>query len=582
VIGVIAVTAAGRRGAERITAALPDATGYDGPAAAALPRAFGECDAIVCFLAAGAVVRLLAPLLAAASAGQLAAASAGQPAAGKHEGPAVICVDEAHRYAIPLLGGHAAGANDLARTVAAILDAEPVITTATDATGVTPLDEIEGFAAEGDVAAVTRAILDGERVTLTMDQTWPLPAFPPNVVPAPHPEPGIAAIIVTERVLPASEERRVLLRPPSLTVGMGASRGVPAAEAGELIDRVLGEHGVSERAVMAMATAELKADEHGLRAAASERGWEFVTYPAAELAAVPVPNPSEVVRAVTGSPSVAEAAALLHAGPGSSLVAVKHVSAHATAAIARKRPRGRLAVIGIGPGARDLLTPRAVAELRRSSVVVGLDQYIEQIDDLIAPGTRILASGLGSEEERAHAAATQARAGHAVALIGSGDAGVFAMASPALQDYDGSYDVTGVPGVTAALAAGSVLGAPLGHDHAMISLSDLHTPWDVIERRIQAAAEADLVTCFYNPRSARRTWQLPRALELLGKHRPPETPAGWVRDATRDGQSHGVTTLASFDPAVIDMRTLVIVGSSRTRLVAGLMITPREYRWAQQ
>jgi cobalt-precorrin 5A hydrolase/precorrin-3B C17-methyltransferase len=172
VIGVIAVTAAGRRGAERIAAALPDAAVY------ALPRAFGECDAIVCFLAAGAVVRLLAPLLAAAD----------EPTA-KHEGPAVVCVDEAQRYAIPLLGGHAAGANKLARTVAAILDAEPVITTATDATGVTPLDEIEGFAAEGDVAAVTRAILDGERVTLTMDQTWPLPAFPSNVVSAQHPEP---------------------------------------------------------------------------------------------------------------------------------------------------------------------------------------------------------------------------------------------------------------------------------------------------------------------------------------------------------------------------------------------------------
>jgi cobalt-precorrin 5A hydrolase/precorrin-3B C17-methyltransferase len=571
VIGVIAVTAAGRRGAERIAAALPDAAVYGGPAATALPRAFGECDAIVCFLAAGAVVRLLAPLLAAAD----------EPTA-KHEGPAVVCVDEAQRYAIPLLGGHAAGANKLARTVAAILDAEPVITTATDATGVTPLDEIEGFAAEGDVAAVTRAILDGERVTLTMDQTWPLPAFPSNVVSAQHPEPGTAAIVVTDRVLPDSGEPRVLLRPPSLTVGMGASRGVPAAEASELIDLVLGDHGVSPRAVMVMATAELKADEQGLRAAASQRGWGFVTYPAAELAAVAVPNPSEVVRAVTGSPSVAEAAALLHAGPGASLVAVKHASAHATVAAARARPRGRLAVIGIGPGARDLLTPRAVAELRRSSVVVGLDQYIEQINDLIVPGTKVLASGLGSEEERAQAAVTQARAGHAVALIGSGDAGVFAMASPALQNYDGSYDVTGVPGVTAALAAATVLGAPLGHDHAMISLSDLHTPWDVIERRIQAAAEADLVTCFYNPRSVRRTWQLPRALELLAKYRPPETPVGWVRDATRADQSQGVATLESFDPEPIDMRTLVIVGSSRTRLVAGLMVTPREYRWAQQ
>jgi cobalt-precorrin 5A hydrolase / cobalt-factor III methyltransferase / precorrin-3B C17-methyltransferase len=173
-----------------------------------------------------------------------------------------------------------------------------------------------------------------------------------------------------------------------------------------------------------------------------------------------------------------------------------------------------------------------------------------------------------------------AAAGRAVALIGSGDAGVYAMASPALEQADETIDVTGVPGVTAGLAAAALLGAPLGHDHAMISLSDLHTPWEAIERRIAAVAEADLVACFYNPASRERTWQLKRALSILAEHRPPDTPVGWVRDASRPAQAVSVGTLAGFDPGLADMRTLVIVGSSRSKLVAGRMVTPREYRWA--
>jgi cobalt-precorrin 5A hydrolase/precorrin-3B C17-methyltransferase len=237
--------------------------------------------------------------------------------------------------------------------------------------------------------------------------------------------------------------------------------------------------------------------------------------------------------------------------------------------------RGRLALIGIGPGARDLMTARAIDELRGCSVVVGRASVIDQIADLLQPGTETLAR----EEDPAHAAVKQAQAGQSVALVGSGDAGVFAMASSALEMYDGSFDVVAVPGVTAALAAAAVLGAPLAHDHAMISLSDEHTPWELIARRVRAAAEADLVICFYNPVSARRTWQLQRALELLARHRPTATPVGWVRDASRPGQQYGVSTLADFDPAVADVRTMVIVGSSRTRIVAGEMVTPRDYRW---
>jgi cobalt-precorrin 5A hydrolase/precorrin-3B C17-methyltransferase len=567
VIGLVGVTAVGKGAAERLASAWPDAQAYDGPAAAALPRAFAECDAIVCFLAVGATVRLIAPLLH-----------------GKGQDPGVVCVDEALRFAVPVLGAHAGGGNELARRVSQSLGAEPVITTASDAAGTIGLDEFGadlGFTIEpgSDLAAVGAAILSGERVTFTAAAQWPLPALPQNVVPTDRPEPGTPAVVVTDQKA-TSTERTVVYRPPSLIVGAGASRGVPTAEIGQLIDDTLADLGLSPRSVRYLATADVKADEHGLLAAAAQRGWRVVTFPAERLAAVEVPNPSEVVRRAVGTPSVAEAAALIH--PGSTLLAAKRASAHATVAVARCAPRGRLTVIGIGPGARDLTTPRAVAELRRAAVVAGLDSYLDQIADLLRPGTKVLASGLGAEQERAAEAVAQARAGHAVALIGSGDAGVYAMGSPALELAGDDIDVSVVPGVTAALAAAAVLGAPLGHDHVMISLSDLHTAWPVIERRIIAAAEGDLVTCFYNPASARRTWQLRRAMELLAKCRPPSTPVGWVRDATRPGQAASVAALSEFDPGLVDMHTLVVVGSSRTRVQGGRMVTPRDYRWAEQ
>jgi cobalt-precorrin 5A hydrolase / precorrin-3B C17-methyltransferase len=574
-IGLVAVTAAGRAAAARLVTAWPGETRfYDAPAATALPQAFAGCDVVVSFLAVGATVRLLAPLLAS-----------------KHRDPGVVCVDEALRFAVPVTGAHAGGANDLARRVAAVLGAEPVITTASDAAGAVALDGFGadlGFVIEpgSDLAAVGAAVLSGQRVTLGADQTWPLPPLPPNVVAGP-PEPSVPAIVITDRQPLVRDEPTVIYRPPSLVVGLGASRDVPPEEIGALIDGVLAAAGLSPLSVRAAATVDLKQDEPGLLATVRERGWPLTFFRVSELAEVPAPNPSDTVRAAVGTPSVAEAAALLASTPSnpntpitSSLVVPKQISPHATVAVARSTPRGRLAIVGIGPGARDLLTPRAVAELRRASIVVGLDQYLRQVQDLIRPGTTIRSSGLGQEQERAETAVADAAAGHAVALIGSGDAGVYAMGSPALETAGVDIEVVGVPGVTAALAAAAVLGAPLGHDHAMVSLSDLHTPWDVIERRVAAAAAADLVVCFYNPASRERDWQLRQALSILAAQRPPETPVGWVRDASRSGQSAATATLATFDPAAADMRTLVIVGSSRTKLVAGRMVTPREYRWA--
>ncbi|GHA11320.1 MULTISPECIES: precorrin-3B C(17)-methyltransferase [Streptomyces] len=554
-IGLISATAAGAAARDRLAAAWPERTRvYEGPVGQAVRAAFAECEQLVCFLATGAVVRLLAPLLA-----------------GKAADPGVVCVDEGGRFAVSLLGGHAGGANALAREVGAVLGAEPVVTTATDAAGLPGLDTL-GLPYEGAVAAVSRALLDGEPVALEAEVVWPLPPLP--VAPQ-----GAYTIRVTDRAV-AAGEREVLLRPPSLVVGVGASKGAPAEEVLALVEEALREAGLSPRSVAELATVDAKAQEPGIVAAAERLGVPLVTYPAEELAAVEVPNPSDAPLAAVGTPSVAEAAALVRGGE---LLVPKRKSAArpamATCAVVRRPGRGRLAVVGLGPGARDLLTPRAAAELRRASVLVGLDQYVDQIRDLLRPGTRVLESGLGAEEERARTAVAQARAGHAVALIGSGDAGVYAMASPALAEASDDIDVVGVPGVTAALAAGAVLGAPLGHDHVSISLSDLHTPWEVIERRVRAAAESDLVVTFYNPRSRGRDWQLPKALAILAGHREPTTPVGVVRNASRPDEAARVTTLAALDPATVDMMTVVTVGNTATRRIAGRMVTPRGYRW---
>ena len=544
-IGLVTTTSAGARAAMELEQVLAATRTYG---VRDLALAWAECDALVVFLATGATVRLLAPLLQ-----------------DKATDPGVVCVDEAQRFAVALLGGHGGGANDLAQEVADALGAEAVITTATDAVGLPGLDTWS-WPVEGDIAKVSRALLDRVDVRLVMDPTWPIPPLPVSTE-------GDIVLAVTDRVTDAD----VVLRPPSLVLGIGASRGVSIEELDELVTTTLTQQGLSPRSVSLVATVDAKGDEAAILEMCHRTGWSLVTHDAAALAEVDVPNPSRHPLEAIGTPSVAEAAAMLHGD----LVVPKTKSAMATVAVSRIRPRGRLSIVGIGPGARDLLTPRAVEALRSSSVWVGLDQYVEQVRDLARPGTRFVETGLGREQERAHSAVAEAARGHAVALLGSGDAQVYAMASPALEVAGDDIDVDVVPGITAALAASALLGAPLGHDHASISLSDLHTPWPAIEARVRAVAEGDLVVSFYNPRSRDRDWQLPKALAILAEHRPSTTPVGVVTHASREGQTVHLTSLADLDVELVGMYSLVTVGSSQSTVVADRFVTPRGYRWQQ-
>ena len=558
-IGLVAATENGRRNAAHLAGSWSDARLYTGRPREALHRAWGECDAVVLFLATGAAVRLVAPLLR-----------------DKRTDPGVVAVDDAGLFAVALCGGHDGGANSLAARVAVSLGATPVVTTASDALGLPALDSFGKYLGlrmeEGsDVAAVGAALVSGERVGLVSDRRLPLGPLPANVVRGDEPEPPL--VFISDRTVEVPRPA-VVYRPPSLVAGVGCSRGASAGEILGLLRASLAEAGLSEGSVAALASIEAKRDEAGLLEAAESLGIPLRFYSAESLSAVEAPNPSSVVRDAVGTPSVSEAAVLVS---GAELVLQKRKSAMATVAFGRLPVRGRLMLVSLGPGEEALIPSLARDALAHSEFVVGLDQYVDRVRHLLRPGTEVLTMPLGDEVARAEAAIGKARAGATVSLVSSGDVGVYAMASPALELAGEDVDVVVVPGITAAQAAASLLGSPLGHDHASISLSDLLTPWPVIERRVEAAGLGDFVVSLYNPRSKGRDWQLGKVKEMLLNHRPPDTPVGIVKDAYRPTQRVDLTDLASLRPEDVDMLTVVVVGSSQTRLVAGRMVTPRGY-----
>jgi cobalt-precorrin 5A hydrolase/precorrin-3B C17-methyltransferase len=515
-------------------------------------------DGFVIIGATGIAVRAISPHLA-----------------DKHHDPAVVSVDDAGAFVVVLAGGHAGGANDLARRVASLIGATPVISTATDLAGLPALDRLPGFSAAGDVAGVTRRWLDGAAPTVAWDSG--LEGF---TLPFAGGGNGGRVTVTDSDREPATGE--VLLRPGSIVVGAGASTGASAAGLLELAVAGLAGTGVHRDAVTAVATADIKADEPAIVELAAALGVPLLTYPASALAGVTVPNPSPVVAGAVGTPSVAEAAAMIGAGPGGELIRPKSISSgrDATLAVARRRaPAGHLAVVGLGPGRAALRTPDADAAVRHAQTVIGYGPYVDQAADLLGPHQTVIRSPIGAEEERTRLALRRAAAGERVALVCSGDPGVYAMASLVceLAPEMGDPPVTIVAGVTAALSGAALLGAPLGHDHASISLSDLLTPWDVIVGRIDAVAAGDFVVSLYNPQSQRRRSQLPTALARLAAHRPPSTPAAVLTDIGRPGQAVLRTTLAELDPETVGMLSLVVIGSSQTRWIGGRMVTPRGY-----
>ncbi|GGE17087.1 precorrin-3 methylase CobJ [Aureimonas endophytica] len=535
---------------------------------------------ILGLMAAGALIRLLAPLLA-----------------DKRAEPPVLAIAEDGTSAVPLLGGHH-GANDLARRLAERLGAHAAVTTAGDLRFGLSLDAPPaGWVLDNpdDAKAVMAELVAG-------GEAWieGAPADWLEAAALPFSDDGRVTLSVTEAAR-AARPLELLYRPRTLTLGIGAERGAPAEEAIALAESVLAEAGLSPLALAGVFSLDLKADEPAVHAVADHFGVPARFFGAEELEAETprLANPSDLVFRETGCHGVAEGAALAAAGPEGVLVVAKRKGARTTAALARSpgviepetrgRARGTLFVVGIGPGAADWRSPEAGRMVEEASDLVGYSLYLDLVGPL-ATGKARHDFPLGAEEARVRHAMELAGEGRRVALVCSGDAGIYAMASLVFELLDKGglsapaqrIEIAVAPGISALQAAAARAGAPLGHDFCTISLSDLLTPWDAIQRRVRAAAEGDFVIAFYNPVSRRRRTQLAFARDLLLRHRPAATPVVLATNLGRPGERVRVVPLEALDVEEVDMLTVVIVGSSESRTVRTgdgrlFAYTPRGY-----
>ena len=590
-IAIVALGPAGAALGRRLQVALPGSrlhgpSGHPGGwdesyarASAHIAELFAVGRPILGLCASGILIRSVAPLLAA-----------------KRVEPPVVAVAEDGSVAVPLVGGHH-GANALARTVAALTGGVAAITTAGDLRLGLALDEPPPgwrIADPEQVRPVTAALLRGEPVALAAEAggvDW-LRAGAIDWA-----EQSERQVLVTDRAVgPATDA--LVFHPPVLALGIGCERGCPAGEIADLAHSALAEARLAAAAVAAVVSVELKLAEPGIHALAASLGVPARFFSAARLLAETerLTERSAAAFRATGAWGVAEGAALAAAGPGGMLVVPKRKSRRATCAVARApvpidagtigHPRGMLAVVGIGPGDPAWRTPEASAALAGATDIFGYGLYLDLLGRAI-DGKTHHPSGLGEEEARVCRALDLAAEGRSVALVSSGDAGIYGLAPLVFELLDRaakprwySVEIRVCPGVSAAQAVAARAGAPLGHDFCAISLSDLMTPWETIRTRIEAAAAADFVVALYNPSSARRRARFVEAVEILLRHRPPQTPVFLGRNLGRAGEDGRLLTLAELSNAEIDMLSLVIVGSSATRRLdtdPPRLYTPRGY-----
>lgn len=523
-------------------------------------------ERLIFIMAAGIVIRTIAPLLV-----------------DKKTDPAVVVIDEAGQHVISLLSGHLGGANSLTREVAEILSITPVVTTASDVAGLPALDLwardnnlfIEN---PGALPSVMKRLIDSRTLHVFTEHDVPLP--PAFLRTDERANADVVISLTGSSVTPGS----ILLRPRILSVGIGCNSGTSRQEIEAAVGSALGLAGLPLGAILNIATIDIKGKEPGLVDFCAHHDLPLVTYSADRLNQVPNVGHSDAVFRATGAYAVAEPSAML-AAETEWLLIEKQKFPNVTVAVARRetqKPAGSLIVAGTGPGRAEHLTPAVRQALRTADAVVGYETYIDLIRPLI-PDKYILATGMTGEVERCRAAIDLARKGQNIVLVSGGDPGIYAMAGLVFEllrteETDSeALPVTILPGISALNAAASLLGAPLMHDFCAISLSDRLTPWDVITRRIEAAAAADFVIALYNPKSHGRVEHIETALNLIRPHRSPSCPVGIVRAALREGQHVRIATIATVPFDEIDMQTTVIVGNSQTFVWKDRMVTPRGY-----
>ena len=532
---------------------------------------FASGTPIIGICASGILIRAVAPLLN-----------------DKTVEPPVISVSDDGSVVVPLLGGHR-GANRLAGRIAKLIGAVSAVTTAGDVALGVALDEPpEGYALANPEAAkdVMARMLNGEGATVSGDAPWldELPA---------------GDIAISCGVEPSLADLQ--FHPQVITLGVGCARNCPPEELHDLVMGTLRDAGISPAAIHSVNTLDLKADEPAVLALSKALDRPLRLFDAAELDSLTtkLANPSDVVFAEVGTHGVSEAAAL--AQSDGTLRVEKKKTANATCALAisesplvelQGRARGKLSIVSTGPGQGSWRTPHASRQVADAEELVGYGLYIDILGPLAA-GKKRTDFPLGGEEDRCRYALEEAGKGKSVALICSGDAGIYAMGALVFELLDRGLDEMGVsdaarrvevessPGVSALQGAAARAGAPLGHDFCAISLSDLLTPREDIVKRLKSAAEGDFVIAFYNPVSKRRRTLLAEAREILLQHRPADTPVMLASSLGRPEEHIRYRKLAELEVDEVDMLTVVLIGSSHSRLAhlgeGPRMFTPRGY-----
>ena len=527
--------------------------------------------------AAGILVRAIAPVLA-----------------DKRTEPPVVAVSDDGAFAVPLLGGHRGGV-ELAQRIADAIGATAAVTTAGDRRFRVALDAPPAgwtLANPEHCKPFVAALLQGARVRGPAGIPWLADSR------LPFDDAGELTIRVDDAAAGGAPDTLVY-RPRRLTVGIGCERGAAPEEVADLAAACLATAGLAPDAVAGVFSIDLKADEPAVHAAAAALGVTARFFAAATLEAEAprLRNPSDLVFRTVGCHGVAEGAALAAAGTQGELVVEKTKSARATCAVARApapldpsaagTARGELSVVGIGPGDPGTLTPDTRAAIKDATHLVGYRRYLDLVAGLVRD-QQVHPHDLGEERARVERSIALAARGERVALVCSGDPGIYAMAALVMETLDGHADpasrriaVRVLPGVSALQAAAARVGAPIGHDFCAVSLSDLLTPRETIEARLEAAARADFVVALYNPVSAARRETFLRALRILREHRVADTPVVVARNLGRIGERVAVVRLDAIDPARIDMMTVLVVGSSATRSFARggatVAYTPRGY-----
>ncbi|EJM80865.1 precorrin-3B C17-methyltransferase [Pseudomonas sp. GM74] len=512
---------------------------------ATLRELYQQDTPIIALCAAGIVIRTLAPLLLE-----------------KGAEPPVLAVAEDGSAVVPLLGG-LGGVNVMAREIASALEVSAAITTSGELRfGTCLLNPPSGYAL-GDLELGKRFVSDllaGETVRIEGEAPWLAQAQLPEDAQA-----RLAVHVGHAERAPAANE--LLIYPRNVVVAVSAS----VTNVATAVREALHQAKVAVQSLACLLAADTEMANPALREAALELGVPL-RFASAEAGI------GERLRAAIGQPVF-----IL----GNDTVAIA-VAGQPVGPLQIGRPRGRLAVIGLGPGAAELMVPAVKAELARATDVLGYETYVRMAGPFRAD--QVLHCTDNREEmQRARHAFELAAQGRSVVVVSSGDPGVFAMAAAVLEALHESsdahwhnVDLEILPGVSASLATAAQAGAPLGHDFCVLSLSDNLKPWAIIEKRLDLAAQADLALAFYNPISRSRPWQLGQALDIVARHRVPETPVVLGRDIGRPGQTLRVTTLGQLTPDQVDMRTMVLIGSSTTcvfpRAENGVWVyTPRWY-----